>query len=77
VMAIGTALAVAAISVSPLGGVLAQRFDAAFVYVSKVLFKRLVGRADVQHAVAVQTKRIYSVQPGIPHVLEALTKNPL
>ncbi len=36
-MAIGTALAVAAISVSPLGGVLAQRFDAAFVYVSKVL----------------------------------------
>ena len=40
-MAIVAAMAVAAISVSPLGGVLAQRFDAAFVYVSKVPLKRL------------------------------------
>ena len=35
-MAIVAALAVAAISVSPVGGMLAQRFDAAFVYISKV-----------------------------------------
>ena len=38
-LAVVAALAVGAISMSPLGGLLAQRFDAAFVYVSKVPFQ--------------------------------------
>ena len=41
-MAVAAALAVAAISVSPLGSIIAQRFDAAFVYVSKVPLQRFL-----------------------------------